>query len=389
VQTTTPRLWTRDFILLVGSTFLVWTCHYLLVLSLPLYAATQLGASPPQVGLLLAMLAASATFSRLGAGFALDRFGRHRIHVTFALLFALLSTSYRWVPGISALILLRLAHGIPFGAATTSADTIASDLTPEGRRGEGLGYFGLANSLAMLVGPALAWPALARGAYDLLFIVAALAAAGGMVLAWPIRCPPVSRDTPAAQRPSLFDRSVAWVATLMLFMALGYGGLMSFAGLYGTELGIANASLFFPTFAVGVLLAGLFSGRLFDRRGPRLVVGSGLGLLTLSYAALGASPAAVGFFAAVLCQGLGYGMVSNAALAMAVNLAPPSRRGAATAMVFVMFNVGITVSTPLLGWVAQATASYALTFLVVAGIMAVATLVSFAVILPRYAKRHV
>jgi len=84
MQTTTPRLWTRDFGLLVGSTFLVWTCHYLLVLSLPPYAASQMGASPAQVGLLLATLAASAVFSRLAAGHALDRFGRHRIQVAFA-----------------------------------------------------------------------------------------------------------------------------------------------------------------------------------------------------------------------------------------------------------------------------------------------------------------
>ena len=174
----------------------------------------------------------------------------------------------------------------------------------------------------------------------------------------------------------------------MLFMALGYGSLMSFAELYGSELGIANASLFFPTYAVGYLLAGLFSGRLFDRRGPRLTVGAGLGLLTLSCAALGLSQSAVSFFAAVLGQGLGYGMVSNAALAMAVNLAPPSRRGAATAMVFVLFNVGITVSTPLLGWVAQTTGSYARMFQVVAGLMLLATVVSFTVILPRYAQRH-
>jgi MFS family permease len=388
MQTTTPRLWTRDFYLLVGSTFLVWTCHYLLVLSLPLYAAGQLGASPPQIGSLLAMLAGSAIFSRLAAGYALDRFGRHRIHVAFALLFALIAAVYRSVPSIGALILLRLAHGIPFGVTTTSADTIASDLTPEGRRGEGLGYFGLANSLAMLLGPALAWPALDRGAFAALFAVAALAAAGGAVLAWPIRCPAVACDEPAAVRPPLITPSVGLVATLMLFMALGYGSLMSFAGLYGSELGIANASLFFPAYAVGYLLAGLFGGRLFDQHGPRLAVGAGLGLLALSCAALGLWQAPAGFFSAALGQGLGYGMVSNAALAMAVNLAPPSRRGAATAMVFVMFNVGITVSTPLLGWVAQATGSYAWMFLTVAGTMVVAAVVSFTVILPRYARRH-
>jgi MFS family permease len=181
---------------------------------------------------------------------------------------------------------------------------------------------------------------------------------------------------------------VSWVATLMLFMALAYDSLMSFAGLYGSELGIADANLFFPTYAVGSLLAGLSSGRLFDRRGPRTAVGAGLGLLAISCAALGVWQKQAGFFSAALGQGLGYGMVSNAAWAMAVNLAPPSRRGAATAMVFVMFNLGITVSTPLLGWVAQATGSCARMFQVVAGLMLLPAVMSFRVILPRYARRH-
>jgi hypothetical protein len=56
-------------------------------------------------------------------------------------------------------------------------------------------------------------------------------------------------------------------------------------------------------------------------------------------------------------------------------------------MVFVMFDAGITVGASLLGWVAQATGSYPVMFLVVAGIMVLAQAVSFAWILPEYHRR--
>src|SRR5699024_6380862 len=39
--------------------------------------------------------------------------------------------------------------------STTASGTIATDLIPPKRRGEGMGYFGLSGNLALAIGPAL------------------------------------------------------------------------------------------------------------------------------------------------------------------------------------------------------------------------------------------
>ena len=52
---------------------------------------------------------------------------------------------------IWVLYMLRIFHGITFGVITTVKGTICAELIPSTRRGEGLSYFSLAMSLAMVL----------------------------------------------------------------------------------------------------------------------------------------------------------------------------------------------------------------------------------------------
>jgi MFS family permease len=385
MQTTSQvKVWSRDLLLLFGTVLLAWNSHYLLVPILPLYAAQRLQASPSQVGVLMGILATAAIFSRLLAGYALDRWGRRSIQIVFLALYGVVVFVYGLAPSIAALILLRLLRGIPFGIATTSCDTIASDLVPAARRGEGLGYYALAQTLAMVIGPALALAVLGEGRFERIFVIAGGSALAAAALAWWIRHPPIRSATTSFSLRSSFERRVGWLSLIMLFIALGFGSLMSFVGLYAAELGIANAGLFFSLYAVGLLTAQAGSGRILDRRGPRWVVGGGLGLLSAAYAALALWQTAAGFFGAAYAMGLGFGAVSNSMRAMAINLVPQERRGAANGTLYSVYGIGIASGSALLGAAAQAVRSYAATYLFVAGIMLVAILLFFVVIMPRY-----
>jgi MFS family permease len=390
MQTTSQvKVWSRDLLLLFGTAVLAWNSHYLLVPILPLYAAQRLQASPSQVGVLMGILATAAIFSRLLAGYALDRWGRRSIQIVFLALYGIVVLGYGLAPSMSALILLRLLRGIPFGIATTSCDTIASDLVPATRRGEGLGYYALAQTMAMGIGPAVALGVLADGRFGRIFVIAAILPLAAAALAWWIRHPPIRNARTSFSLRSAFERRVGWLSLIMLFIALGYGSLMSFVGLYGAELRIANAGLFFSVYAVGLLAAQAGSGRILDRRGPRWVVGGGLGLLSAAYATLALWQTAAGFFGAAFAMGLGFGAVSNSMRAMAINLVPQERRGAANGTLYSVFDIGIASGSALLGAAAQVVQSYAATYLFVAGLMLVAIVLFFVVILPRYRTQAV
>src|SRR5699024_6816278 len=56
---------------------------------------------------------------------------------------------------IAILLLVRIMQGAGWGLSSTSSGTIATDLVPKERRGEGLGYYGLSGNIALAFGPAL------------------------------------------------------------------------------------------------------------------------------------------------------------------------------------------------------------------------------------------
>jgi len=64
---------------------------------------------------------------------------------------------YNNMTSVTSLLLLRVLHGIGWGAATTAASTLIADIAPPSRRGEAMGIFGMASNVAMAIGPALSF----------------------------------------------------------------------------------------------------------------------------------------------------------------------------------------------------------------------------------------
>lgn len=390
METSSPHreLWSRDFILLFGSALLTWISFYFLLPTLPIYITRHLGGSPAQVGLIGSLLTVTAIVARPLAGYALDRWGRRWILLAFLVMFSLASFSYNLAQSLLALAAIRVLHGIPFGAVTTAASTVASDLVPAARRGEGMGLFGLAGTLAMAVGPALALSVMGGGQFTRLFLVAGLISLCALVIAWWVRYPDVHNPNASFSLSSLVERRVGWLALATLFTYVGYGGILTFITLYAAQLGITSAGLFFTVYALGLVLSRAVSGRIFDQQGPRLVVGAGMGFLFLSYVILGLWQAEPGYLLAALALGLGFGAVTPSLFAMTINMVTPERRGAANATVFSGIDVGIGMGSNLWGVVAQATGSYATMYLAAGLSVAIPALLFFLKAYPRYVKRE-
>lgn len=63
--------------------------------------------------------------------------------------------SYMLSTSLVLLLVFRLVHGFGFGIASTLYATSASDDLPPHRMGEGMGYFGVGETIAISVGPLL------------------------------------------------------------------------------------------------------------------------------------------------------------------------------------------------------------------------------------------
>ena len=369
--------------MLLGSTLLLWSSFYFLLPVLPLYVVQRLSGTAAQVGLLTALLGVTSVIARLASGWACDRWGRRVVQLFFLAFFCVMAFSYNVATTFGLLLLVRTLHGFPFGGGTTAGQVVASDLIPVQRRGEGIGYYALAGTIAMAIGPTLAFAILGRSDFGWVFVAAGVLAVGALLLAWLIRQPVVRDPQGHFSLAGLFERRVLWVSVFGLFVALGYSAVTTFISLYAAELRVANAGVFFTFYAVGVVAIRPLAGRFYDRRGPAWVMAGGLPLLALSYLTLALWRTAAGYLAGGLLFGLGYGAVIPAMQAMAISAVPPARRGAANATLFAIFDVGMSIGPYVNGLLAESS-GYATLYLVAAALVVVAAMLFYGRVLREY-----
>lgn len=348
-------IWTRDFIYLCLGSLLMAIAFYILIPTLPLYIVNVLKEPKSSVGFTLASFTIASLIIRLFAGFALDAYGRKFIYITSFLFFCLIFGLYPFASSILFLFILRFVHGFTWGITGTAGSTVAVDLIPPKKRGEGIGFYGLAMTLAMSVGPLIGLFICNDGNYKRMFIIATLIALAGFVLITLIRFPKFTR--PEQQKSlrlhTLIEKSSLPASLNILIVMIPYGAIISFITLYGKEIGINNAGPFFMVLALGLGLTRIYSGKIFDKSGPRTLSITGILLLVLGFFVLATFRSYIGFHISAIILGFGFGTLIPLSQAMVNTLVKPHQRGAANSTLFTAFDVGIGTGMVLIGVLAD------------------------------------
>src|ERR1035437_2648848 len=164
------NLWNRNFTLLTFSNFFMCSAYYSLISTLPIYISTELHSSKSIVGLVLASYIVASVLVRPFTGFGLDKYGRKTIFIVSLLFYALVFNGYLIAWTLAVMILVRFIHGLTWGLTTTSNSTVAVDIIPPGKRGQGIGYFGISTTLGMALGPVIGSFIFLHGGYSAMFI---------------------------------------------------------------------------------------------------------------------------------------------------------------------------------------------------------------------------
>ena len=361
------RLWTGNFVKFLLINLFIFLGLDILLPTLTLYLES-FGATEADIGriysvFVIASISMRMTADRLVAGrsaLALSRLGL--LACGLAVIF------YYWATKTHLAMGVRLLQGAGLGLATTLLTSLASQVIPPARMGEGMGYLGLGTTLALALGPFFGVWLMNTWGFLPLFLAASLCYAASIWVSLTIRdvnLPPPRAD----RRPGLvlFSRLV-WPQSLMMFiMGLVFNTIIVYMALFCKERNLNHADSFFVLSTVGILISRLNSGRLYDHLGHRYVILPSAGLLLVTLLILYQADSPRLLFTASFLYGLSSGALFPALQALSLAGVPLDRRTEATASFMNSYDLGFGLGSLIMGQLAFMTHRYATVYLAAAG----------------------
>ncbi|MGL4106829.1 MFS transporter [Clostridium sp. LP20] len=351
---TKEKLWTRDFILALVITIGVNLACNLLLSTISIYAK-EITKVDTYAGIMTGAFTLAALFIRLVAGKMLDKIGRRKVLVLGVGITVLSTIAYLLTNNIYIIIVLRVMQGLGFGISSTAIATIVTDVTPESRMLEGIGYSGVGITITTAIGPSIAL-ALVGKEYDnfnLLFIVTAAVALLTILLSSRLSYKEnvVVKKEVASDSEGISIRKIIIPATVLFIAAIAESTILAFAALYGIELGFSNIGLFFTINAIGILASRLFINQIVNKLGTNIVVSSGV----LIFAASIFGMAVAKTYGMLILMGFLCGVMVGSLLPI-VNLlildsVSKSNRGMANAIYYALIDGGYGVGSIMWGQV--------------------------------------
>ncbi|ADP34147.1 MFS transporter [Bacillus atrophaeus] len=346
-------IWTKDFIMVVLVNLFVFVFFYTFLAVLPIYMIQELGGTESQGGLLISLFLLSAIITRPFSGPIIERFGKKRMAVIALAVFALSSFLYMPIHDFYLLLALRFFQGIWFSILTTVTGAIAADIIPMKRRGEGLGYFAMSMNLAMAIGPFLGLSLVKVISFPVFFTIFAVFISLGFFVTLLIKIPKGTETGTTVFRFSfsdMFEKGALKIAIVGLFISFCYSSVTSFLSVYAKSIDLLNISgYFFVCFAVTMMLARPFTGKLFDRVGPGIVIYPSILIFSVGLCLLSFTNSGWMLLLSGAVIGLGYGSIVPCMQTLAIQNSPAHRSGFATATFFTFFDTGIAAGSYVFG----------------------------------------
>lgn len=349
---TTEKIWTRDFTLICFSNFFIFLGFQMTLPTIPLFVE-KLGGNDQLIGIVVGIFTFSALLIRPYAGHALESKGRRFVYLIGLAIFVVSVGSYGFAASLLFLFLLRIIQGVGWGFSTTASGTIATDLIPPERRGEGMGYYGLFGNLALAFGPTLGLALAGYITFPQLFGISAALGLVALILASTIRFKKVEPAPVSEKKWDLYEKSALPPSILLFFITATFGGIASFLPLYTAQKGIEGIQWYFLLYAISLMLTRTFAGKIYDQKGHRAVFGPGAISIIIAMLLLAWLPNSIVLYIAAIIYGLGFGSLQPALQAWSVQSSPPHRRGMANATFYSFFDLGIGIGAIAFGQIAH------------------------------------
>lgn len=351
--------WLKDFLLTWASRFGLFLAHHVTRPLLPLYLIT-FGASSTVIGAVMAVFTITATASRIPIGLLIDRIGRKPFLLWGIALFCAGKLGYIWAPSIALMLPFRMLHGLGWSGCTTAVSTISADIVPQSRRGELMGYAGMASSLASALGPVLGFAIYQSFDYPGVFLGAAALLALSFLFAVPVTEPeraPASSQKSARWLDNIIVKESLDPAIGVAFLSFGHGAILTFLPIHALKISLANPGIWFAVYAACILASRPIAGPISDKVSRRAVIIPGLILNLFGIVLLAFSTSPTLLIVAAVIGGFGTGAAQPALMTLSVDQSSAAQRGQSLAQFQFCYDLGIGIGSltmgALLDWVDQ------------------------------------
>ncbi len=381
--------------------FLFFSAYLLFFPTLPFFIE-GLGGAKSEIGLLIGISSLASLLVRPFVGYAVDTIGRRPVMLAGLALFVLNALLYNLVQSVAMILPLRLVTGASMAIFVTAASTTIADIAAPSRRGEVMSYYGLANSLAFAVGPALGGFIIHTGWLDsfdralitragwlsgaevpelhftsLFLFAAAAGVIGFSVAAAGGETRPAGGPARRLSFSQLFSRAGAFPACINFASSFVFASMVTFTPLFARDHGLENAGALFIVYAGMVIVMRLSLGRYMDRFPRSWFIVPGIGALAFSMLTMATASHIPQMFVAAGLYGAGAGTFQPAMMAHLVDQTQPAERGRALSTFTLGNDLGLSIGALLLGVLVD-WAGYRPAFFVAGAMAASAALLFFA-----------
>lgn len=380
------RLMTGEFWALTALSSLYFAGTGILNALMPIYVVDDLGGTEATAGFVMGVLALSSLVSRPFFGRLADRRGARRILIAGSLISIVSMVVLLVLPAsVPAAVLSRLVLGAGGAAVFTGSAMRSIELAPEGRQSQAASFVLVSVHVGLGLGPIVGLRVLDRFGFDEVWLAVAvlstLSACVGLILSAPA-------DVGVHEPAPLIHRNALLPGVITLFGVFAFNGFMTFASLYGREVGVSDIGFIFVVLSGTIVVVRLAAGGVPDRVGP-IVAGSGALVVTIVAAltvALWSTSA--GLFVGAVLLAVGLSLQSPSFIPLAVAGVPDHERGSAMATFTGFYDIANALVGPVLGLIV-AGVGYRAAFGFSAAMAAAALLMLVLLLAPRWRAAQV
>ncbi len=375
-----PKLWSFIFIRVGIVTALMGIATQMFISAFPQYL-NQMGFSATNMGLVASGYTVCAMIMRVFAGVLIDKKGRRIMCLLGLALFTAPILGLMGSTVVALIVILRFTQGFGASLGNLAVGTMAPDVLPKERLGEGVAYFGLFNSLATAIGPAIGIALVTGANTKNFFLVSFVMGISAMLVAATINYErkglhhgkdgdvieltaeeeeferlAEAEEHANAERSFVwrfFDKRAVPAAIVTILVTISTVSITTFVTPYGIEIGLPGIGTFFTAQAITMIFARLCSGKLQRRIGRFRTMVLGLVCDIIALVLLAAMTNDLMMYAAAIMRGWGGGLYFPLLNVLSVENASRSGRGKAVSTYYAAYDLGAGVGAAIWGVVAD------------------------------------